>query len=253
MDCISDGSNERLFSRIDDTVELAQRRCCPCFLGFLDLREQAVLSTAQSQLPDGWRLYGGYSEAERKIFVAYPDFYDEVPDEDFPIATVAFRYRSGVSLSHRDFLGTLLSVGIRRDKVGDILCGDGLTVVFLRAEIAEYVCEQIDRVGGEGVTLIPDYSGELPIQHRYEESQDTIASARLDVVVKTLIRCSRERAAELIRLGCVSVNHLPQPSVSASVSAPCTISVRGYGRYIVDQIGPQTKKGRLLFLSRKCI
>ena len=150
-------------------------------------------------------------------------------------------------------MGTLLSAGIRRDKIGDILCGEGLSVVFLRKEIADFVCEQIKRVGGEGVTIIRDYTGELPIARDYEHLRETVVSPRLDVIVKTLVRCSREKAAELIRLGSVSMDHLPIDSVSAVVSAPCTVSIRGSGRYLVDQIGPETKKGRLALLARKVL
>ena len=253
MDCISEGSNEILRARIEDTVRLCDKRGVPCFLGFLDLREQAEVRRMLSGVPDGsWRLFGGYDEAERAILAICPDYMDPAYAE-YPLCAVAFRYRAIHKLTHRDFLGTLLSAGIRRDKIGDILCGEGLSVVFLREEIADFVCEQIERVGGEGVTIIRDYTGELPIARDYEHLRETVVSPRLDVIVKTLVRCSREKAAELIRLGSVSVDHLPIDSVSAVVSAPCTVSIRGSGRYLVDQIGPETKKGRLALLARKVL
>jgi len=182
----------------------------------------------------------------------YPDYY-EPSAEDYPLCVVAFRYRSVREITHRDVLGTLMAAGIRRDKIGDILCGEGLSVVFLREEIADFVTEQIDRIGGEGVTALTDYSGPLPVSHTYQEIKDTIASPRLDAVVKSLLRLSREKAAELIRLGSVSVNHRPTLSVSLALTAPCTGSVRGYGRYLIDTIGPETKKGRLLLCARKCL
>lgn len=251
MDCISEGSDEVLRARILDTVRLSQKRGIPCFLGFLDLREQAetcrILSGMTAVL---WCLYGGYGEAERRILAILPDYIEE-DMVCYPMTCVAFRYREERALSHRDFLGTLLSQGIRRDKIGDILCGKGLSVVFLREEIASFVCEQIDRIGGEGVKILPDYQGDLPVNREYETIRETIASPRLDVIVKTLTRLSREKAAEMIRSGAVSVDHRPNDSVSTMLSAPCTVSVRGYGRFIIDQIGPETKKGRLALLVRK--
>lgn len=252
MACISDESEHILLSRIDDTVHLCDKRGAPCFLGFLDLHEQAVVRREQGRFAGcRWKLLGGYPEAERCLLVVYPDYFD-VSDGDCPICSLAFRYRLSRRLTHRDFLGTLLSAGVRRDKIGDILCGEGLSVVFVREEIADYVCEQVDRIGGEGVTVVPNYDGPLPITREYEDIQETIASARLDVAVKTLTRLSREKAADLIRLGSVSVDHLPVISVSAPISAPCTISIRGCGRFLVDQIGPETKKGRIVFIARKC-
>lgn len=252
MACISDESEHILLSRIDDTVHLCDKRGAPCFLGFLDLHEQAVIRREQGRFAGyQWGLFGGHQDAERRILAVYPDYF-YVSDADCPIRAVAFRYRPVRGLTHRDFLGTLLSAGIRRDKIGDILCGQGLSVVFVREEIADYICEQIDRIGGEGVTVIPDYTGPLPVFKEYESIQETIASARLDVAVKALTRLSREKAADLIRLGSVSVDHIPETAVSLPLSAPCTLSVRGYGRYLIDQIGPETKKGRLLFIARKC-
>ena len=74
MDCISEGSNEILRARIEDTVHMCDKRGVPCFLGFLDLREQAEVRRMLSGVPDGsWRLFGGYDEAERAILAICPD------------------------------------------------------------------------------------------------------------------------------------------------------------------------------------
>ena len=249
----SDHSDELLRSRIKDTVNLCDKRYAPCFLGFLDLREQAVAREVLSALRcTDWCFSGGYPDAERAVLCVYPD-YASPDDLEYPFTAVGFRYRPLSHLTHRDFLGTLLAAGIRRETIGDILCGEGFSVVFLREEMVDYVCEQIQRVGGEGVTIVPDYDGELPLSRAYEEHRETVASPRLDAIVKALTRCSREKAAEAIRLGQVSVDHRPTESVSAVLTAPCTVSIRGQGRFLIDEIGPETKKGRLLLLARKCI
>ena len=252
MACISD-EDKRLFSRLEDLLYLSEKRCSPCFLGFLDLREQALLrQKLRSVNQQQWHFFGGYEDAERAFLAVYPDYYDSSGME-YPFTAVAFRYRRSQSLTHRDFLGTLLAAGVKRDTIGDILCGDGLSVAFISTEITPFVCDQIQRVGGEGVTLTPDYTGDLPISRSYQDIHDTVASARLDAVVKALIHTSREDAAQMIRTGLVSVDHLPTDSVAHFLSAPCTISIRGYGRYLIDQLGPETKKGRLQLFARKCI
>ena len=252
MDCISEGSNSILRSRIEDTVRLCEKRGVPCFLGFLDLREQTEAHKILRPLVSDEQIafFGGYPDAERTVLSVSPSYYYAV-ESDFPLRTIAFRYRAQKKLTHRDVLGTLMSLGIRRDAVGDILCGDGIAVVFLREEISSYVCEQIDRIGGEGVTVIADYDGELPISVEYELIHETVASPRLDSVVKALIRTSREQAAELIRIGTVSLNHQSIESVSKTVSEGDALSIRGYGRYLIDQIGPITKKGRLALHARR--
>lgn len=252
MDSISEGSIDVLRSRIEDTIRLCDKRGTPSFLGFLDLREQTeaqgILRSVVTDEQIGF--FGGYPDAERTILSVSPSYYG-AEASDYPLRPVAFRYRTQKKLTHRDVLGTLMSLGIRRDAVGDILCGDGVSVVFLREEIAAYVGEQIDRIGGEGVTVIADYDGELPISVEYEAIRETIASPRLDSVVKALIRTSREQAADWIRIGAVSINHQSVESVSKSVAEGDTLSIRGYGRYLIDQIGPITKKGRLALHARR--
>ena len=250
MACTSDDSLLR--SRIEDTVRLCDKRGVPCFLGFLDLREQALAQQVLHGLAMDavCSFWGGYSDAESAMLAVSPAYYVAV-EADYPLCAVAFQYRSQKKLTHRDVLGTLMSLGLRRDAVGDILCGDGLSVVFVRSEVCPFICDQVDRIGGEGVTVIPEYNGELPIHVEYESIRETVASPRIDSVVKALTHCSRERAADMIRFGLVSINHIPTDSVTKAVAAGDTISIRGFGRYHVDQVGPETKKGRLALHARR--
>ncbi|MBR4894433.1 MAG: hypothetical protein IKZ36_04465 [Kiritimatiellae bacterium] len=240
-------------SRVEDTVRLCDKRGVPCFLGFLDLHEQAYAQQVfQSLHADSvLTLYGGYADAERIMLAVSPPQY--VAEEcDYPFSAVAFQYRAHRQITHRDVLGTLMSLGIRREAIGDILCGEGISVVFARNEIVDFICEHVDRIGGEGVSVIPYYDGDLPIQIEFESIRESVASPRLDSVVKALVRCSREQAAEMIRFGRVSVNHLPVESITKTIVEGDTISIRGCGRFHIDQIGPNTKKGRLaLFACRR--
>lgn len=254
MASTSNAGDGLLKSRIEDTVHLCEKRGVPCFLGFLDEREQVVATAwlRQCGIADGWDFFGGHAEAERQILGVFPPCFER-EEVFFPLVPVAFRYRGEKMLTHRDVLGTLLSLGIRRDTVGDILCDQGLAVAFVREEIADFVCEQVKKIGGQGVTVQPDYDGVLPALHRYADISATIASERLDVVVKALLGCSREDAAQLIHTAMVMLNHQVVQEVSASVSAGCTLSIRGKGRYVIDQIGPKTKKGRLILMAKKCI
>lgn len=242
-----------LRSRVEDTVRLAEKRQFAAFLGFLDEREQAEVEQILRKLSvSNYRFYAGCEGGERCVLGVFADGI-EGEDAYFPIRTLAFHYRTDKKLTHRDVLGTLMSIGLRRDAIGDILCDAGIAVVFLREEIFSFVCEQIDKIGGEGVRLEQDYTGELPVAHTFVEVRDTIASPRLDAVVSALIRCSREQSSQWIRTDNVSVNRLPVASVSHTVAVGDTVTVRGHGKFIIDEIGPETKKGRLRFLARKYI
>ena len=251
MASTSDLGNSVLLARVEDTFRLCDKRQSPCFFGFLDLQEQAQIRQLLSRR-EGWFLFGGYPEAERRLLAVFPA-YIQPEDVVCPLYAVAFHYRRERRLTHRDFLGTLLSAGIRRDVIGDILCGDGLSVVFLKDEIVDFICDEITKIGGEGVKVTPYYDGELPIIRQFKDISETVASSRLDVIIKALLHCSREEAARLIRVGNVSVDHLVTDQVAQNLTAPCTVSVKGSGRYLIDQIGPPTKKGRLALCARKCV
>ena len=242
-----------LRARAEDAVRLSNMRGAPCFLPFLDERQQALVRPILRRLGgEQVCFFGGYADSERAMVGCFPPEYP--PDESwFPITALAFRYREQTGLTHRDFLGTLMACGIKRDKIGDILCGTGLSVVFVDEEIAPFLCEQIDRVGGEGVTIERDYVGELPVSRQYRPIRATIASARLDGIVKALIAVSRETAADKIRLGAVLINHVVCNDVSARVAAGDCISIAGSGRFWVDAVDQPTKKGRLVLEARQCI
>ncbi len=248
MASISNASDEDalLRARIDDACHLCDVRSCPRFVGFLDERQQAVARAVlrEKGVADAV-FYGGYPDAERTVLGVFPSFLP--PDESvFPIRAVAFHYRATASLSHRDVLGALMSAGIRRDKVGDIVCTAGCAIVLADEELAPFLAESVTKIAGEGVRAEYPYESPIAVQREFRVLQDTVASPRLDAVVHVALRTSREEAARRIAAGLVSRNHLPTLSVSDTVCEGDILSVRGAGRFRVAQIGPPTKKGRLI-------
>lgn len=255
MGSTSDRDKEEvlLSARLEDALRLCRDRYRPQFVGFLDERQRGLAETLERRLGDASLcFYGGHEEAERVMAGFFPAFM-EPEEEAFPIAPLSFRYRKGVSLQHRDFLGALLSCGIRRDKIGDILCGDGLTVVFVDAEIAPFLCDQIRMVRSEGVAVVRGVEGALSPTRQFRELRDTVASPRLDAVVRAAVGVSREEAARRIEAGLVSLNHKPCDSVSAVVQEGDVLSIRGSGRFRVTELGPPTRKGRLFLTLHKYI
>ena len=247
MASISDASEEDalLRARIEDACHLCDVRSCPRFVGFLDEHRQAVArAVLREKGMQDFLFFGGYPDAERTVLGVFPSFLP--PDETlFPVRAVAFCYRASADVTHRDVLGALLGVGIRRDKVGDILCGAGKAVVLVDEELAPFLAESVTKIGREGVKAVYPYTEPITVTREFKEWQDTVPSPRLDAVLHVALRTSREEAARRIAAGAVSVDHLPTTSPSATVSEGTILSVRGVGRFRVAQIGPPTKKGRL--------
>lgn len=240
-----------LLARVEDAVELCEKYGYPHFVGFLDERQQAMIPPHLKRSAGiSWLFFGGHEQAERAYLGVFPDFM-ETDTELFPLLAVTVRYRDTARLTHRDFLGTLLATGVRRDKIGDILCFTGKTVVFVCEDIARFICDQVSKVGGEGVSLTVGLDEPLVFTRSYKELTTTIASARLDNVVKALCGLSREKAAALVTSGFVSCNHQPYETVSKAVAEQDIISIRGYGRFRVVSLSERTKKDRLVLVAHQ--
>lgn len=240
-----------LLSRLADAARLSEARCFAHFVGFLDEREAAFAEKwAARNGVENARLWGGYEGAERVVFGAFPEFLEPNP-EAYPITAVTARYRSCDRLTHRDFLGAFLAAGIRRETLGDILPEEGRCVLFVREEVAEHLLSSIQKVGRVGVALSRGYEGPLPAGRAFAPFQAVVASARLDCAVAAALGASREKASGLIAAGLVALNHEETLSPSREVKDGDRLSVRGKGRFLLDQVGPPTKKGRLKLSGRK--
>ena len=239
-----------LAARIEDTVRLCEVRNCPKFIGFLDEKQSALAVKIANNLHfDTYMLWGGYQDAERVVFGAFPPW--QQPDGgSFPVTPLYLTFRKEDKLTHRDFLGTMMAQGVNRDTIGDILVEDGRCVLFVKNEVVDYITAQIQKVGGAGVTF-SSAAGELPQGRGLQELSATVASARLDCVVSALIGSSREKGCDSITAGKVTLNYDIVLSVSAKIAPGDKLSIKGYGKYIVNQIGPPTKKGRLKMVASK--
>lgn len=241
-----------LLARVEDAVEQSTRTHRPQFIGFLDECQAATVSAwlHRNSGDAQWLLWGGHEEAQRVVLGVFDS--NAVPStEAFPLVSVAFSYRSSVHLTHRDVLGSLIGCGIVREKIGDIACADGLAVAFIRRELAAFVAENLTTIGREGVTC--PFDGDVPPLHTFKPISGTLASARLDATLKVLLGLSREKACELIRAALVSINHQPCRSVSAALKAGDILSVKGSGRFVIDDLSDTTAKGRLILKARKYI
>lgn len=243
--------NAILEARLLDAVRLCSRRYEPVFVGFLS---EAEAFLAQGVLRrEGFFHYlfwGGFDGAERVMFGAFPEYLEPQP-ELFPLAAVTASFRECDKLTHRDFLGSLMGLGITRDTLGDILIEPGRSVLFLREEMESYVQTQVEKVGRVGVKLTPGFREPLPGGLGFEPFSSVIASPRLDCAAAAALRTSREKAARLVESGGVLLNGVQILSVSAVVKEGDRLSVRGSGRFILDQVGPETKKGRVNLSGRK--
>ncbi len=236
-------------ARLEDHIKLGRKR--PCFLGFLDEAQGAFCQEYLSRRKEiAFQFWGGHEDAERVMVGFFPDYLDPSA-ELFPITPFALTYREEDKLTHRDFLGSFMALGVERSVIGDILVGKGECVTFLKEEIGEYFLQNIRKIGRVGVKASLTWEGPLPGAREFSEMSGVVASERLDCLTAFACRTSREKAAGLIAAGLVSVNHRETLSVSQRLKEGDLLSIRRQGRFMIDQLGPLTSKGRLVVKCRK--
>ncbi len=205
--------------------------------------------------PEGAPHHRMVPDTERTDFFAA--YLSENPHilEEIPITALSIKGSGFRTLTHRDFMGGILSLGIDRSVIGDIaVLSESEAVVFADNKIVPYLCESLTKIGRDGVKVS---ASPLPptfqIPRQYEESVLTVSSPRLDGIVKAITGKSRETAAEMVRNGLVELSYRETTDVSADVNEEDILSIRGYGKYVIGNLLGETKSGRVKILCKKYI
>ena len=246
LDRAAHSPEERLLlSRVWDKCEQCRTRNIPTATGFLSPQEQTAAQHLLNALGcrEGYVLWGGYDGAERRRLVFLPDWL-ETPDDQ--VAAVRTACRSGGDLTHRDFLGSLMGMGIVREKIGDILVGPDSADVLVLDTVAEFLAQSWESAGRVKLRVAEIDPGCVHIPEiRREERRDTVSSLRLDAVCSTGFRMARGKAAALIESGRVQLNWRECTKPDRTVSEGDTVSARGFGKFELTEVGTLTKKGRI--------
>ena len=245
LDKLSASPEERtMLARVLDKYQQMERRNIPTATAFLSESEQAVVQQllAAAGIHSGFVWNGGYEGAGRKLLQFLPDWAEA---DDSAIAYLRADYRGDGKPTHRDCLGSLMGLGIVREKLGDILVGEDACFVVTAADIAPFLAQNWDSAGREKLSVEEVSAGELQVpEQRIQELRDTVMSLRLDAVVSTGFAMSRTRAAQLIQSGRVQVNHRDCLKGDRLVSQGDVVTARGFGKFVLAEVGGISKKGR---------
>ena len=255
LDKTARSEEERLLlSRVWDKREQCRLRSIPAATAFLSPQEQAAATRLLNALGqrEGYVFWGGYDGAERQRLLFLPDWMDG-PD-DTAAAALRALCRSGATLTHRDFLGSLMALGLTREKIGDILVESGGCQVLVDPSSLDFLVQNWDSAGREKLTVSPLPLEALTVpEAAVKEVRDTVSSLRLDNVLASAFSLGRGRAAEAVEKGAVQVNYTVCQKPDKPVSAGDVITCRGLGKCVLDTVGGPTKKGRLPVAIRRFI
>ncbi len=228
---------------------------------FLDMQQKSMAKVFLKREKIQGVFYGGYESAERcKLYllpegITKEDFFAEIqlsPESlDMKILRAKSK-RGGRELTHRDYLGSLMGLGIKREKVGDILVRENVADIIVASDIGEYLLTNYDSAGRTklDVELLPITKLEKGETH-IEEEQISVASLRLDGVLSKVFGISRPKAVEAIKMGIVFVNDIQQSESDARIEEGAKLVIRGRGKVFLKKVQGKTRKGRIALIVEK--
>ena len=252
------GDDRLLLAKVLDRAEQAQSRNIPAATDFLSPQQQALALDLLrlAGIPEtGYMSLGGYEGAERNILLFLPDWLEAADaGSQSPLRCLRASVREEEKLSHRDFLGSLMGMGIVREKVGDILVGPAGADIMVLDTVAEFLLQSWNSAGRArlAVTAIEPWEVRVP-EAKCQEVRDTVSSLRLDAVASAGFRMARGKAAELITSGRVQVNWRECTKPDKLLTAGDTVSARGFGKFELTEVGGVTKKGRTSIVLKRYI
>lgn len=233
--------NEALKKRYRELSRRAYERGYTVYSDFLNEEESGAIFSQEYDTP--FFLYGGYDAAER-VIAAFGDEAYAYPIDCIKIEPTNPKFAD--KLTHRDFLGSLMNLGIERDTLGDIVIKDNTAYLFCLSKISEYIIYELDRVKHTNVKCsicdsVPQFLNELP-----DEEKITVSSLRVDTVSAAVFNLSRNAMTQLVNQQRVFINSKTIYKDSVLLKDNDRVSVRGYGKFIFTKVYNETKKHKQL-------
>lgn len=248
--------DERPFvDRVTEWAFLAGERHHPRLTDFLDPRQVFIVQALVARQPDvNVSFFGGPEGAERVRALIHPDFW-QPEQEDYQIAILQIKGEHPQpfsTLDHRDFLGAILGMGLKREKFGDLLFDHHQCQLIAAKEISDYICLHLRQVGRVAVSANVILSEQM-ISHnqQYQPITITVSTARLDAIVSQVLRISRSKVLPLVRNGMMKVNWKTVNAPDYRLEPGDVVSARGFGRFRMVAVEGMTRKERLVIKIEK--
>jgi len=247
-----------ILAMAEDKLTQCQENYMITNTGFLDMRQQTLCKKMLRSRSDvrGF-FYGGYADSERRIGVFIPEYIhmeteEELHEyflnniEDNPLTLIRAEHSGYKELTHRDYLGSLIGMGIKREAIGDILVHQkGADILVLRT-ITEFLLVNYSKAGRTNLTLREEKIERIISPEVYSEERNvTVASLRLDNVVAAAFKLSRSAAVQAIKSGVVFLDGMQTEKPEKIVGQGDKIVLRGKGKTVLREIGGNTRKDRV--------
>lgn len=250
-----------LLAQILDKAENANKKNKIEYTDFLDMAQvELVQKFIKKQEIKNYISYGGYEDAERKIFVFYPEkFNEQVVEKNLVNIVQIIRIKLPDDLNgkytHRDYLGGVMKLGVKREKIGDIIVESDGADIIVSKEITKFLSENLGELTrfSKSTITIENIQDLRKVEVRKEELEIIVSSLRLDNVISELARCSRNKALEIINMERVFINFQVETKKTKQIKRGDIITIRGKGRFVIKELVGQTKSGRTILKIEKFV
>ncbi len=248
-------------AQIIDKIEMSRTRGKIECTDFLDMYQ---VSLAESFLKknqiQNYKLYGGYPDSERKILIAYPENYTEEMiaknySKFLKVVKIELTEEDKGKFTHRNYLGGIVKLGLKREKVGDIVVAEDGADIIVVSEFAEILKKELPTLTRfENATIAINEITEIRKKEiKIENIEIIVPSLRMDNIVSDLARTSRSKAAQIIAQERVFINGQNETKVSKQIKLGDIITIRGKGRFIIKEFKGTTRSGRTVILIEKYV
>ena len=254
-----DGEFKLLVAKAIDKYNFCKTRNKITYTDFLNISEIAILKRIfKSEHINNYVFFGGKDETDRSILIFYPEKLSiELVEKNYNkiLKIVRIKFPNNIKYAHKDVLSGIMKLGIRREKIGDIIIdSDGsMADIITFTEIAEILSKDLNsliRFRKSNIEIL-DISEIINKNIEFDNINIIVSSVRLDNFVSELGKCSRNNAIELIENGKVYINSINEYKASKKININDIITIRGKGKFIFDHIEKETKSGKYLLNIRK--
>lgn len=218
------------------------------FSNFLNLNEIHICCQSVREFYSSFQLSGGYSCAERQMAAFVPDALSYA--WEYPINAVLFtpaHPKFAEDVSHRDVLGALMNLGIRREMLGDILMTESGIIVLCAESMADYLTDSCTKIRHTSVNGQKIPLSDFQYQPEFQEKESIVSSLRLDSILADVCKLTRSAAQKLISEGNAFINSRKIQQNDYACREGDILSVRHFGKFQIAETGGVTKKGRIKY------
>ena len=246
-----DNKEERVFvSTLLDKKNKFDRENRIITTNFLNLNEQQIAVNTLNSLKVPYSTFGGNDSAIKKVLFLLPEYIVDIKSlYNDHIKCIKITSNTKKVLLHKDYMGSIFSLGIKSDVIGDIFVKNNMAYCFCMKDICEYISFNLTKVSNQYVTVeeISLYSDEvLTLKQNFLEKEYIIPSNRVDAILSTVYNLSRAQTKEKIKKGDLYINDKIIYDSSIKLNEYDIVSFRKCGKCEFGQVFRITKGGNLV-------